>query len=100
MTNEHKLEPVAYLHICRKKPAHKSLMWKRDVPFLKQMGYKPEPLVTIDQAEAHCAALRQALHDLVRDLEMRSKWKEGSSHGAVDCGNGVYMKAKAALGEL
>lgn len=57
-------------------------------------------LVTTEQAEAHCAELRQALHDLVQDLEMRSKWKEGSSHGVVDCGNGVYMQAKAALGEL
>lgn len=95
-----KLEPVAYLYTCRKKPENKSLMWGKDVSFLRQMGYKPEPLITVEQASAHCETLRQALHDLVRDLEMRSKWKEGSDHGVVDCGDGVYMKAKAALGEL
>lgn len=48
-------------------------------------------LVTVEQAEAHCAALREALHDLVRDLE---------SPGAIGCGHNVYMKAKAALREL
>lgn len=100
MSKDNKLEPVAYLHTCRKKPENKSLMWEKDVLYLRQMGYKPEQLVTVDQAEAHSATLRQTLHDLVRDLEMRSKWKEGASHGVLDCGNGVYMKAKAALGEL
>lgn len=95
-----KLEPVAYLYTCRKKPENKSLMWGKDVSFLRQMGYKPEPLVTVDQAEDNAQELRQALHDLVRDLEMRSALKEGREQGVVDCGNGVYMKAKAALGEL
>lgn len=95
-----KLEPVAYLHTCRKKPGSKALKWQKDDPVLASRGYKPEPLITIEQASANCETLRQALHDLVRDLEMRSKWKEGPSHGVVDCGNGVYMQAKAALGEL
>lgn len=38
--------------------------------------------------------LHKALYDLIRDLEMRGK------QGVVDCGNGVYVQAKRALGEL
>lgn len=97
MTNEHKLEPDETVYLwyepygTRKfTPAQHNA---RD--FDKAINY-----VTIEKAQAHSEELRQALHDLVHDLEMRSKWKEGSSHGVVDCGNGVYMKAKAALGEL
>ncbi|MBC7201891.1 MAG: hypothetical protein H5U29_00005 [Pusillimonas sp.] len=43
---------------------------------------------------------RKALHDLIRDLEMRSNLKTGSQEGVVDCGQGVYMQALRALGEL
>lgn len=45
-------------------------------------------------------AIHKALHDLIRDLEMRSTFKLGEDRGVVDCGNGVYMRAKEALGEL
>lgn len=44
-------------------------------------------------------AAHDALKALIDDLEMRSKWKEGRDKGVVDCGNGVYMKAKRVLGE-
>lgn len=44
--------------------------------------------------------IHKALHDLIRDLEMRSTFKLGDDRGVVDCGNGVYMRAKKALGEL
>ena len=96
MSKDNNLEPVAWR-------TYRSKRWcfayspNRN---LCQCAGDWQGLVTAEQAEAHCAALRQALHDLVRDLEMRSKWKEGSNHGVVDCGNGVYMKAKAELGEL
>lgn len=42
---------------------------------------------------------KEALRDLVRDLEMRSNLKPGDEKGVVDCGHGVYMQAKRVLGE-
>lgn len=92
MSNVRMLEPVGYQWL---DTGH----FRKNIPKGCDVSAFRE-LVTVEQAEAHCAALRQALHDLVRDLEMRSAWKEGKEQGVVDCGNGVYMKAKAALGEL
>lgn len=42
---------------------------------------------------------KDALRDLIRDLEMRSNLKTGSDKGVVNCGHGVYMRAKKVLGE-
>jgi len=42
----------------------------------------------------------EALRDLIEDLELRSNLKRGRDHGTVDCGQGVYERAKRALGEL
>lgn len=53
-----------------------------------------------DYARATAEPYRAALHDLVLDLEMRAQWKEGSEQGVVACGQGVYMRAKRALGEI
>lgn len=44
--------------------------------------------------------VQDALKNLIDDLEMRSLWKNGRDKGVVDCGNGVYINAKRALGEL
>ena len=43
--------------------------------------------------------LRTALTDLLNDLEERAKWNLEASQRVVACGNGVYMRAKAALEE-
>lgn len=62
-----KLEPVAYLHTCRKKPSSKALKWQKDDPTLKSKGYVAEPLVTVDQAEAYAAAkVREALEEAAK----------------------------------
>lgn len=44
-------------------------------------------------------ALRTVLTDLLNDLEERAKWNLEESQRVVACGNGVYMRAKAALEE-
>jgi hypothetical protein len=38
-----------------------------------------------------------AMDYVVRDLEVRSQWKEGVDKGVVDIGDGAYQQAKAAL---
>lgn len=38
-----------------------------------------------------------AMTKLVEDLEMRSNWKRGDEKGVVDCGNSVYLNARAAI---
>lgn len=38
-----------------------------------------------------------ALDYVVRDLEVRSQWKEGADKGVVDIGDGAYQQAKAVL---
>lgn len=43
--------------------------------------------------------LRTALADLLNDLEERAKWNLEESQRVVACGNGVYVRAKAALEE-
>ena len=42
-------------------------------------------------------ALRTALTALLNDLEERAKWNLEESQRVVTCGNGVYVRAKAAL---
>jgi hypothetical protein len=41
--------------------------------------------------------LYKALADLIDDLETRSKWNLDETQRVVDCGAGVYLRAKAAL---
>ena len=41
--------------------------------------------------------VESALSDLLNDLEERAKWNLEASQRVVACGNGVYMRAKAAL---
>ena len=45
----------------------------------------------------HNKKLHQALSDLVHDLEQRSNMKLGDDRGVVDCGHGVYIRAKSIL---
>lgn len=52
-----------------------------------------------EQASLLVEPYKDALRDLIRDLEMRSNLKTGSDKGVVDCGHGVYMRAKKVLGE-
>lgn len=44
-------------------------------------------------------ALRTVLTDLLNDLEERAKWNLEENQRVVACGNGVYVRAKAALEE-
>ena len=46
------------------------------------------------------AELHSSLSEVVGDLEMRSHLKRGEDYGLVDVSNGVYMRAKHALGEI
>ena len=46
------------------------------------------------------AELQSSLSEVVGDLEMRSHLKRGEDYGLVDVSNGVYMRAKHALGQL
>ena len=46
------------------------------------------------------AELHSSLSEVVGDLEMRSHLKRGEDYGLVDVSNGVYMRAKHALGQL
>ena len=41
--------------------------------------------------------VESALSDLLNDLEERAKWNLEASQRVVACGNGVYVRAKAAL---
>ena len=41
--------------------------------------------------------VESALSDLLNDLEERAKWNLEESQRVVACGNGVYVRAKAAL---
>ena len=43
--------------------------------------------------------VESALSDLLNDLEDRAQWNLEESQRVVACGNGVYMRAKAALEE-
>lgn len=43
--------------------------------------------------------VESALSDLLNDLEERAKWNLEASQRVVACGNGVYVRAKAALEE-
>lgn len=55
----------------------------------------------LNYARSTAEPYRLALYNLVRDLEQRSKLKEDDDDkGIVDCGDGVYMKAKMVLGEV
>lgn len=53
-----------------------------------------------EQALLMVEPYKDALRDLIRDLEMRSNLKTGNDKGVVDCGHGVYMRAKRILGEM
>ena len=46
------------------------------------------------------AELHSSLSEVVGDLEMRSHLKRGEDYGLVDVSNGVYMRAKHALGQM
>ena len=46
------------------------------------------------------AELHSSLSEVVGDLEMRSHLKRGEDYGLVDVSNGVYMRAKHALGKM
>ena len=50
-----------------------------------------------ESVKAERDELLKALLQLVEDLEMRSNWKIADEKGVVDCGNGVYLKARAAI---
>ena len=50
--------------------------------------------------KARVAELQSSLSEVVGDLEMRSHLKRGEDYGLVDVSNGVYMRAKHALGQL
>ena len=58
------------------------------------------PAMQKSRAEARVAELQSSLSDVVGDLEMRSHLKRGEDYGLVDVSNGVYMRAKHALGEI
>lgn len=102
-----KLEPVAYLHTCRKKPSSKALKWQKDDPTLKSKGYVAEPLVKVDQAEAYAAAkVREALEkaakvcdeywkelDIARKSGSLSKYIEG----ALDCADILEQRIRALI---
>ncbi len=44
-------------------------------------------------------ACQTALTELIADLEMRANLKSGRKKGVVECGHGVYIRAKHALGQ-
>ena len=52
----------------------------------------------IERVERLESAL-SALSGLLNDLEERAKWNLEASQRVVACGNGVYVRAKAALEE-
>jgi len=54
-------------------------------------------LAAKDAENAKMREARKALAELVEDLELRSNLKRGDDKGLVDCGDGVYQRAKAAL---
>lgn len=68
-------EPVAWLHICRKKPESKALLYGSDSPQLAARGYKPHPLFNSDQLEAYAAAkVREALEEAKPDNIKRAEY--------------------------
>ena len=54
----------------------------------------------IAELVSRVAELQSSLSEVVGDLEMRSHLKRGEDYGLVDVSNGVYMRAKHALGQL
>ena len=52
---------------------------------------------TLAKMKADNAELLSALKLLVEDLELRSTFNPGSKNGVVDCGHGVYERAKRAI---
>ena len=59
-----------------------------------------EASVVIGELRARVAELKARLSEVVADLEMRSYLKRGEEYGLVDVSNGVYMRAKHALGKM
>lgn len=62
----------------------------------EQGGHAPI-LYEIKKFEAQNKAMREALESLVNDLSLRAKIGQKDAQGVVACGNGVWIKANAAL---
>ena len=64
MTQVKMPEPVAWLHVCRKKPELRGLLYEKSAPELAARGFVPEPLITTTQAKAYAdARVREALEE-------------------------------------
>ena len=56
-------------------------------------------LTVLENRQARIDRLAEALSELLNDLEERAKWNLDENQRVVACGNGVYVRAKAALEE-
>ena len=66
-------------------------------PDPREIGEAIDAAVEMIERADRLEKVESALSDLLNDLEERAKWNLEASHRVVACGNGVYVRAKAAL---
>ena len=76
--------------------------WRRgdeDIPQFdpREIGEAIDAAVEMIERADRLEKVESALSDLLNDLEERAKWNLEASQRVVACGNGVYVRAKAAL---
>ena len=68
-------------------------------PSSNELGEAIDAAVEMIERADRLEKVESALSDLLNDLEERAKWNLEASQRVVACGNGVYVRAKAALEE-
>ena len=76
--------------------------WRRgdeDIPQFdpREIGEAIDAAIEMVERAERLERVESALSDLLNDLEERAKWNLEESQRVVACGNGVYVRAKAAL---
>ena len=66
-------------------------------PDPREIGEAIDAAVEMIERADRLEKVESALSDLLNDLEERAKWNLEESQRVVACGNGVYVRAKAAL---
>ena len=77
--------------------------WRRDFedkfeqPDSREISEAIDAAIEMIERADRLEKVESALSDLLNDLEERAKWNLEESQRVVACGNGVYVRAKAAL---
>lgn len=97
MTKPKMPEPVAWLHVCRKKPELRGLLYEKSAPELAARGFVPEPLITTTQAEAYADAVRrEALEEAASVAKQISdKYAYGYYGNEVDTADEIEAAIRA-----